>query len=407
MAANKKEPHPIRVLYVCTAFPRDTQDSITPWLVQTIRRLRDSGIEVEVFTSSYKGLGDQVLWNIPVHRFRYFIRSKEDLTHAEHAPDRLKRGLIYKIEALFYMGMGFLSALRLAVKERYDVVHVHWPIPHWFFAIPFKLIRRSKIVSTFHSAEIKFARNQVSMLGWLISLVIRRSDSITANSTYTASELESSGARDVQIVPFGTTFESMDIDLPGRHSRTGAVLFVGRLVERKGVEYLLQAIHLLKSRDIRLHVVGDGPLRKTLEEKARELRIQAEFLGFVSREELQALFREADVFVLPAIVDAKGDTEGLGVVLIEALGFGKPVIASRVGGIPDIVIHEKTGLLVPEKDSEALASAIDRILENPDLAERLVRGGIQHVNERFSWPTIIKQLERTYEILSRYVPPTL
>jgi glycosyltransferase involved in cell wall biosynthesis len=105
-------------------------------------------------------------------------------------------------------------------------------------------------------------------------------------------------------------------------------------------------------------------------------------------------------FVLPAVRDSKGDVEGLGVVLIEALLHGKPVIASASGGIVDIVRHEETGLLVEPGDPRALANAIERYADDPALAARLAAAGRAHVLEEFSWETIIDRLEGVYRELA-------
>src|SRR5512136_1865525 len=120
----------MRVLHVVTAFPRDERDVITPWLVETLKRLRARGIDAEVFTSAYKGLGDQQLFGIPVHRFRYFTKKWEDFTHDETAPDRMRKGIRYKLEALTYLECGQVAIERLCRREKYDIVHVHWPFPH-------------------------------------------------------------------------------------------------------------------------------------------------------------------------------------------------------------------------------------------------------------------------------------
>jgi glycosyltransferase involved in cell wall biosynthesis len=181
------------------------------------------------------------------------------------------------------------------------------------------------------------------------------------------------------------------------------ILFVGRLVERKGVAVLLEALARLRSaRPVRLWVVGDGPLREPLRRRAEELGIadRVEFPGFVSEEELSRRFRDCDVFVLPAIRDAKGDVEGLGVVLIEALLHARPVVASDSGGIRDIVRDGETGLLVPPGDAAALAAALRRVLEEPELAVRLVQTGRRHVATHFSWDTIIDRLAALYDRLA-------
>jgi len=100
--------------------------------------------------------------------------------------------------------------------------------------------------------------------------------------------------------------------------------------------------------------------------------------------------------VHPAIYDSRGDTEGLGVVLVEALTNRKPVVASRVGGIVDVIKDGETGLLVPEKDPEAIAKTVLRLLENPDYAERLGEQGHAYVTDYFNWDRIIDQYEAIY-----------
>ncbi len=115
----------MRILHVVTAFPRGPDDPITPWLVELLQRLRAAGHDVEVFTSAYMGSPDQTLGGIPVHRFRYFFRRWENLTHEETAPDRMRRSLLYRILPLFFVASGMLAIWRLVRRRPYDVVHVH------------------------------------------------------------------------------------------------------------------------------------------------------------------------------------------------------------------------------------------------------------------------------------------
>src|SRR5690606_12346700 len=130
----------------------------------------------------------------------------------------------------------------------------------------------------------------------------------------------------------------------------------------------------------------------------RPLGIQkrVEFHGYVPRERLEAKLRESDALVLPAVTDAKGDVEGLGVVLLEAMSFGKPVIASRAGGITDIVRESENGLLVPPGDAPAIASAIERFARGPLETRRLGEAARQDVRERFSWESILDRLAAVY-----------
>jgi glycosyltransferase involved in cell wall biosynthesis len=186
------------------------------------------------------------------------------------------------------------------------------------------------------------------------------------------------------------------------------VLFVGRLVERKGVRVLLDALADVRREDsVELTVVGDGPLRADLERQATELGVDdiVRFRGAVPQVELERSFASCDAFVLPAVTDSKGDTEGLGVVLLEAMTYGRPVIASDTGGIVDIVLDRVTGLLVPPSDEQALADAIRTYIRNPELARQLARAGAAHAQERFGWPAIIGGLKGVYN--SAVAPPEM
>jgi glycosyltransferase involved in cell wall biosynthesis len=174
---------------------------------------------------------------------------------------------------------------------------------------------------------------------------------------------------------------------------------VGRLDERKGLRYLLEALPLiLAKQSVRLRIVGKGILEAEIKSQCRAMGLDAvvDFLGFVSKEELADEYASCDVFVLPAIVDSKGDTEGLGIVMIEALAHEKPVVASAVGGIGDVIVSGTTGLLVPEKDPPALAQAILTLLSNPQRSQQMGRVGLQDVQARFSWSRIVPMWQKIF-----------
>ena len=123
---------------------------------------------------------------------------------------------------------------------------------------------------------------------------------------------------------------------------------------------------------------------------------RVELRGRVGADDLRRAYAGASVFVLPSIVDARGDTEGLGVVLLEAMSYGVPVIGSNLGGITDIITDGETGLLVPPGDPVALAAALERLAGNSDFARRLGEAGHRHVRERFSWSAILAQWQVCY-----------
>jgi glycosyltransferase involved in cell wall biosynthesis len=394
----------VKVLYIVTAFPRGDGDVITPWLVQTIHRLRARGVEVEVLAPSYRGLPDQVVDGVRVHRFRYAPAAWETLTHDQTAPDRIRQRPIYAGLLPGYLLAGSLAAARLARSGEFSLIHAFWPLPHGLLGLAGRAAGGTPLVSTFFGVELTWVDKGMRAARPLLRRIIRGSDAVTAISTYTAGmvrRLEPSV--DPVIIPFGAAVEATE-PRPSPPHEGLRLLFVGRLVERKGVHVLLDALARLPAVPrVRLEVVGEGSERPALESQAAALGLsdRVKFHGFVSDAELASHLEAADCLVLPAVTDAKGDVEGLGVVLLEAMSFGRPVIASAAGGIVDVVRSGETGLLVPPGDVAALASAIARFAADPGEVERMGAEARQDVRARFSWDTIVDSLVALYRRVAR------
>jgi glycosyltransferase involved in cell wall biosynthesis len=396
----------MRILHVVTAFPRAPDDVIVPWLVQLLKRLQVAGHEVEVFTSSYRGAPDQVVSGIPVHRFRYFPRRWERLTHEEAAPDRMRRALLYRVMAVCFVVAGMVAAWRLCRRQRYDVIHVHWPFPLALFGWAAQRARPAALVTTFYGVELRWVKTAMPFLRGFLKWAARRSDRVVAISSYTADELRELVQVPIEVIPYTTSLPAPAAPRAERRSAAGpfTVLFVGRLVERKGVSHLVDAVSLLRSGvDVRLVIVGDGPERARIEARIREQGLDGRVVvrGRVSEAELQVAYAAADAFVLPAVMDRRGDTEGLGVVLLEAMNHRVPVIASAIGGIMDIVEDGVSGLLVPPGDATALAAALERLARVPDLAVGLGDAGYRRLHERFSWEAITRRWVEVYAAAAR------
>jgi len=388
-----------------TAFPRSRDDVIVPWLVALLKRLQAAGHEVEVFTSAYRGGGGDSFDGIPVHRFRYFPARWENLTHDEATPDRMRRSLLYRVLPLFYV-LGGLWGIRRLTRRRggqFDIIHVHWPVPHALFGWLGRRSskRRPRLVTSWYGVELRWVQSSLPWLRGFVRWALRTSDAIVAISSYTAREIARFAKVPVQVIPYTLGFaETGTQSRPQRERRTAfQVLFVGRLVERKGVTHLIEAVRRLPAElSARLVVIGDGPERAALEAQARAAGMadRVAIRGRVSDAELRAAYAASDALVLPSMLDARGDTEGLGVVLLEAMSYGVPVVASDIGGITDIVEHERSGLLVPPADPALLARALERLARDPALAARLGAAGEQRVRSAFGWPEIMAKWERCY-----------
>lgn len=377
----------MKICFVTSTYPRDQEDVAVPWMREHVKRLRKMGHEVHVFAPSFEGMQSHRIDAVPVHRFRYWLARGERLTHDSGAPNKVK-GLRGMALSGIYTLAGAVALARLHRRERFDVLHVHWPFPHAVFAAFARRAFPTCVVLNYHGAELQIAE-RMKAAGKLLHRANATADAVVANSSFTAAKAGKFGASGVTVIPYGSPIAERDFLPPSNEEKR--ILFVGRLIERKGIEYLIRAFPaVLAQQHARLVIVGQGLLGQSLHRLVEEMGLEGSvtFRTDLPEQELAKEYEQADVFVLPAIIDSRGDTEGLGVVLIEALSFLKPVIASNVGGIPDVIRHEQTGLLVPEKSPEALAEAILKFLDNPEYARRIAEEGRRDVAERFDWDRI-------------------
>jgi glycosyltransferase involved in cell wall biosynthesis len=200
--------------------------------------------------------------------------------------------------------------------------------------------------------------------------------------------LVNEGERDkIRLIYHGVDLQKFSFATAARVARPPLVLAAGRLVEKKGLRYLLEACRILKERgySFRCLIVGEGPERGRLENLVKTLGLESivELPGSCNQEELLTFYRQANVFVLPCTVVDNGDRDGIPNVILEAMAVGLPVIATPVSGIPEVIQDGYSGLLSPERDSQALASAIARMLEEPSLREQLQSNALSTVVEKF------------------------
>lgn len=196
---------------------------------------------------------------------------------------------------------------------------------------------------------------------------------------------------------------SIGIDL-GKFRRSdtartrGIILFVGRLVEKKGCGTLIRALDQVRKvvPESSLVVIGDGPLRPALTKLAADLDLPCTFLGAQPAQEVGAWMQKASIFCAPSQTAENGDSEGLGMVFLEAQACGLPVVSTLHGGIPEAVRNGETGLLVPEGDAFALGNALIQYLRDPVLAAQHAKAGRSWVEECFDLSKQTRLLEDIY-----------
>ncbi|MBM4260372.1 MAG: glycosyltransferase [Deltaproteobacteria bacterium] len=283
---------------------------------------------------------------------------------------------------------------RLIQRENFDIVHLHTKRAHalaaWFAAGS----RRAKFVVT---RRMDYPEKSSARARWLYN---RGADGVVAISQKIADLLRDAGVEERKIRVVYSGIEPARFRRPRLGSTpVGAIVgTVAVLEERKGLRYLIEAAAQLREQGlpIEYRIAGAGPLSAELQELARRLGVadRVQFCGFVS--DPAAFLAELDIFVMPSLF------EGLGVAALEAMAAGKPVVASKVGGLAESVLDGETGLLVEPGDAAALADAILQLLQAPERAAGMGRRGAARVEQRFS----LDQMARTneafyYELLAQ------
>lgn len=384
-----------KLLIVTTNYPRWEGDPHSPWLVHLLGLLRERGFEIEVLAPAYAGSRSHTIQGMPVHRFRYAPARWETLTHNEGAPNKIRRNPLYLLLLPFYMLAGVLAAHRLARRGRFDLIHVHWPVPQGLLGLAARRAGGGRLVATFYGADLVLSR-RAGLLRSFVRRFARSCDAVAAISTFTAQETRKIAGVEPYIIPYGIELPPAEVEAV---AEPGLILNVGRLVERKGQVYLIEAMSLLTHHpEAHLVIVGEGHERPLLEAAIQRYNLadRVTLAGRVSDEVLNDFYARCQVFVLPAIVDSGGDTEMLGMVSLEAMRYRKPVVATRVGGISDIVVDQETGLLVEQRDPRALAGVLERLLDDPALARRLGQDGYEFARQHFAWPAVLRQTLALY-----------
>ena len=216
------------------------------------------------------------------------------------------------------------------------------------------------------------------------------------NRRYLAERVSREEAQRMRVIHCGVSPREIEYRPEGRAA--GTLLAVGRFDEIKGFPYLIEACALLARRglDFECRIVGEGPLRGELERRIAEagLASRVTLLGARPQEEVRRELYRASVFVLPSIVKANGDRDGIPVALMEAMACGAPVVSTRVSGIPELVEEGVGGLLVPPADAAQLAQALEQLLTRPSLGPSLARHARQKIEREFD---VAKEARKLYE----------
>jgi phosphatidylinositol alpha-mannosyltransferase len=290
-------------------------------------------------------------------------------------------------------------------REQFDIVHLHEPFMP-LLSLQFMRFSRAVNIATFHATREGGSR----LYAYARFLVKPWWSNIHGRIAVSRAALHLIGryfAGRYRILPNGIDYPFFaSEDPPIQRFKDGKrnILFVGRQEKRKGLPYLLRAYAMLKAEqpDIRLIVVGpDGGMRAACERFVERHSLEdVVFTGYVPYEDLPRYYKLADVFCAP-----NTGQESFGIILLEAMAAGTPIVASDIEGFAEVVRNGKEGVLVPPRDSEALAAALSRLLADDDLRQELVARGSQRA-QHYSWDRIAQEVLDYYEQVAAARTPT-
>lgn len=300
-------------------------------------------------------------------------------------------------------------------KADVDIVHAHYNLPYSdYSALKFSREKNVPLVVTYHADAQESGGNMLRNLATflynriLLPRVLDHANIIIATTPRFVEESKflRSYKKKIKIIPNGINIQEYDLDLSQKECRIRLklpedkliILFFGNLVRYKGPDILLKAFAQVRKKYSKtlLFYAGRGDMESELKRKVSEMKLEDSvcFSGYVPEELKPLYYKAADIFCLPSRTLA----EAFGIVNLEAMASGLPIIASKLGGIPDVVQDEETGLLVTPGSVDRLKDAIIKLIENKDLRYKLGKKGRKKV-QRYSWENIARETERIYEEL--------
>jgi len=320
-------------------------------------------------------------------------------------PVKLTRALKVNIQRGANFSYPELYFVFLFLGCKFDIYQCHFGPAGRVGALLKRAGFKGKIVTTFHGYDVTSYVNQRGRD--VYKTLFEVGDLFTYNSEATRRKVLALGAPAEKMVklPMGIDVEKISFS-PRRLKPAESIniLSVGRLVEMKGREYAVKAMAevVKKFPNISYTIVGDGQLRESLERLIYKLGMERwiHLLGWVDDEKLDGLYKSSHIFLHPSVTASDGNMEGQGVVLLEAQGYGLPVVATRHNAFVETVLDGNSGLLVAERDVQALAAALEALISNSDRWPKMGAAGREHVQRNYDIRILNKKLLDVYTTVS-------
>jgi glycosyltransferase involved in cell wall biosynthesis len=380
----------MKICLVTTSYPRWEGDHRSLFIYEVAHELQSQGNSVLVVSIHSPGAKrHESLAGVEVHRPMYLPEKLETLQKEDGGITvAWQKHPLTRLAIIPFILAQAIAILRFS--KDCDIIHANWSLSAFstWLSKPF---HRKPYVVTVHGSDI-FKGSSIPVVSTLTRICLNSAHHIIAVSSALQQALITLGV-DLEKITVISNGVNLDTFHPSNDPPGDNILFVGNLAESKGIEYLIKAMPGILQRlpGYRLTIIGDGPKRQDLEHLARSLEIQAsiDFLGSLPQPVVGEWMRKSKIFVLPSL------NEGFGIVLLEALASGLPVVGTEVGGIKDIILPE-VGALVPPANPERLASAILNILADEDRYKSIRSFAVQYVTARYTWKSKVQEIVGIY-----------
>lgn len=399
----------MRVCFVASSFPKHPADGSARFIRSMAEALVDRGHTVDVLIPYHPDLRLPKKDKIGIKVFRYVLPSSLAVMGYSEAmaSDTALLPISYALAPLFAIHEA-RALLSLHSRNHYDVIHGHWVIPNGAVAAFVATLIRRPLVISLHGSDIFFAARE-PLLRKVAAWTMKRAVAVTACSGEIAARARQLGASadKVHLLPWGADPAYFTLDRGSARAalnldqETPVILSLGRLVKKKGLNVLMQALPpvLAQVPNARCIIAGSGPELGPLRRLAEALGLseRVDFVGGIAWDQTAVWFAACDVFVAPSIHDENGNVDGLPTTVLEAMAAGRPVVASHVAGMELVVKDGETGILTPEYDAPALARALGLLLTQPELKSRLGAAARRAVETTFNWDAVAAHFEQLYQ----------
>jgi glycosyltransferase involved in cell wall biosynthesis len=396
------------VVMVTSSFPRFPGDSVGTFMEPIAAGVAARGHEVHVVAPWHPQLRRAPEERgVRFHFYKYApLPSLNVFGYAQAMQADVKLRAAAFVAAPFALAQGWRAARRVARSCRATVMHGHWVVPGGVTAM--LAAPGLPLVISLHGSDV-FVAEKLPPARVAARAAFRRAAAVTACSEDLARRAIALGAHAsrVEVVPYGVDAERFAPLAGGRAAiraaagvRDGELLVftAGRLVRKKGFEYLIDAMTTIPPgvRAV-LAIGGAGDLDRELRHRATASGTPVRFLGNLTQDEVATHLAAADIVVVPSVRDEAGNVDGLPNVVLEALASGTPLVTTAAGGIGAVVTHDRTALVVPERDAAAISSAIAALAGDPARRERLAREARALAQARFGWARAAERFEAAYD----------